>query len=267
MNQKHTYRSGSITLGYKKSRNISQTRHFHEFFEILYIIDGVRDVFAGNRIFTLNKGDFLLIPPLLLHKSLENRQDSEIYSLYMKENEALRSWAVNEAVYFDNLSAPAAQTGVLLNRMDREFREGKSFSGIMAESLAAEISVLIARHRDFILNLDLQDYGKNGKVRLIIGFIGENYREDLTLTALADQFYMSPSYLSRLFHRETGFTLTDYVNHIRTLRAQRFLRESSEGIGQISRMCGFGSITHFGRIFKSISGMTPRDYRKLTPEG
>lgn len=266
MSQRYSFTTGSITLGYKKSRNISQTRHFHDFYEILFIINGVRDVFAGNRTYTLNKGDFLLIPPRLIHKSLDNRQDSEIYSLYIDENEALRSKAEDKAVYFPTLSAPAAQTGALLNRMDRELKEKRDFYQIMSHSLATEISVIIARHRDMIPDGRSQAES-SVRIERIISFIEDNYSRDLNLTILAGQFYISPSYLSRLFHRETGFTLTDYINHIRTLRAQRFLRESSEEIGRISRMCGFGSITHFGRIFKSISGMTPRDYRKLNPKG
>ncbi|MBB6481234.1 helix-turn-helix transcriptional regulator [Spirochaeta isovalerica] len=266
MTQSYSLKAGSITLGYKKSRNISQTRHFHEFYEILYIIDGVRDIFAGNRTVTLKKGDFLLIPPHLIHKSLENGKESEIYSLYLEKNEALRSTTEEGAVYFPSLSAPAVQTGIVLTRMDRELKEKSDFYQIMSESLAAEISVIIARHGDMKQDgkIEIRD---NGKIESIIRFIENNYSENLNLKMLAEQFYISPSYLSRFFHRKTGFTLTEYINHIRALRAQKFLRETSEEIGQISRKCGFGSLSQFGRIFKSISGMTPRDYRKLTLVG
>jgi YesN/AraC family two-component response regulator len=73
---------------------------------------------------------------------------------------------------------------------------------------------------------------------------------------------VSPYYLSRFFKEATGFTFVEYLNSVRIKEAKRLLERSSMKVKLISRKVGFGSVTHFGRVFKLVTGHTPLYYRK-----
>ena len=89
------------------------------------------------------------------------------------------------------------------------------------------------------------------KVSAIVNYINENYEKDyLTLSYLSEHFYISPSYLSRVFRKATGFTFIEYLNSVRIREALRLLRETNFKIIEVGVQSGFKSISHFGRVFK-----------------
>jgi len=59
----------------------------------------------------------------------------------------------------------------------------------------------------------------------------------------------------------------DYLNHVRILEAQKLLNETGMNITMVSEKVGFESSSHFGRVFKAISGISPTQYRKLRVTG
>ena len=75
-------------------------------------------------------------------------------------------------------------------------------------------------------------------------------------------FYLSPSYLCREFKKQTNSTIVQYINVTRVMNAQRQLMETDKNITQISAETGFSNLTHFNRVFKSVTGATPSGYRK-----
>ena len=97
------------------------------------------------------------------------------------------------------------------------------------------------------------------RIRQIIGYIHKHYQEDISLEQLAKTFYISPYYLCREFKRHMDCTMIQYLNVTRIMNAQRKLMETDLNITQISRETGFSSLTHFNRVFKSVTGMTPSE--------
>ena len=115
-------------------------------------------------------------------------------------------------------------------------------------------------------NADSQEYTGNvyNKVTEIIHYINEHYDDDsISLESISDTFYISPYYLSRIFKNVTGFTYTEYLNHVRIQKAQRMLKESNLKVIDIAGKVGFNSLTHFGRVFKNNTRYTPSAYRKI----
>lgn len=96
----------------------------------------------------------------------------------------------------------------------------------------------------------------------IESFIREHIDQDVTLQMVADRFFYNPSYLSRLFKRKLDKNYMRFVTEIRIEYAQECLKNPKYLITDVCAMCGYKSYKHFVKTFRSITSMTPSDYRK-----
>lgn len=98
-------------------------------------------------------------------------------------------------------------------------------------------------------------------VRKTVAYIESDLSGDLSLAALAALLNINASYLSTLFHKETGKTVTEFVNEKRMELASRLLRTTQLQIQTIAQHCGMSDVNYFSKIFKKHYGVTPRQYR------
>lgn len=98
----------------------------------------------------------------------------------------------------------------------------------------------------------------------IIKYIKENFSSgDISLSSLADHFFVSQSYLSKTIREKTGVNFTDYINKLRIDMAIHLLldTESNYPIRKIAEMVGYNSQHYFSRAFKNYMGLSPNQYR------
>ena len=95
-----------------------------------------------------------------------------------------------------------------------------------------------------------------------IAYIASHPAQAVSMTEMADLCHLSPSYFSRLFHREMGEGFTVYVNRQKVELAKVQLRDSNKSISQISAELGYLNISHFINLFKRFEGITPLMYRQ-----
>ena len=93
-------------------------------------------------------------------------------------------------------------------------------------------------------------------------YIDTHFGEDLSLTHLSDVFFMNASYLSALFSRRIGKTLSSYIEDVRLRNAEGMLLEGRKSVAVIGKSCGYPNARYFARIFKERTGLTPSQYRK-----
>lgn len=79
------------------------------------------------------------------------------------------------------------------------------------------------------------------------------------------EVHMSRSHLSILFNKRYGRNLIDYIHKIKIAKAKELLKDHGKSITQIADYLGYSSSSHFTRVFCSIEGVTPKEYRKNTP--
>ena len=101
----------------------------------------------------------------------------------------------------------------------------------------------------------------SAQVQRVILYIDGNLTEELNLHTLAAAHNISAGYLSSLFRKETGTTLTDYVNQRRVARAAELLSTTKLQVQTVAQYSGFMDVQYFSRMFKRIVGMSPREYR------
>ena len=90
----------------------------------------------------------------------------------------------------------------------------------------------------------------------------ENYGEKISLEQVAAAAFLSRSYASALFKKETGEKFSDYLQRVRIEKSCGLLRDSSLSIQETAERTGFFDAAHFSRVFKEKMGMSPMEYRK-----
>lgn len=98
-------------------------------------------------------------------------------------------------------------------------------------------------------------------VILCMDYIYDHLNSRITIEALADYTNLSPSYLSRLFKKELGVAISDYINEKKIEKAQHLLKYSDYSLIEIANYLAFSSQSHFIQTFKKAVGLTPKKYR------
>ena len=99
-------------------------------------------------------------------------------------------------------------------------------------------------------------------VTLCLDYIYDNLHTRITLEMLADITNLSPAYLSKLFHKEVGLTVSEYITKKRIEAAGNMLKFSEYSCLDISEYLCFSSESHFIQVFKKHTGYTPKAYRE-----
>lgn len=108
-----------------------------------------------------------------------------------------------------------------------------------------------------------EDSGKipNLFVQKAADYIKLNYSEKISIKEIADQLYLSPNYLSELFKKHTGKTISKYLTEYRLEKACQLLDHAEYRVGDVSGMVGIHDGRYFSNMFKKKYGMTPTEYR------
>jgi two-component system response regulator YesN len=93
-------------------------------------------------------------------------------------------------------------------------------------------------------------------------FIHEHYGEEITRNEIAGEFFLTPSYLAKLYKKKTGINIKDYINEYRIEKAKELLKSGECNVGDVAEKVGFDNFSYFSTLFKKITGVSPKEYRK-----
>lgn len=99
-------------------------------------------------------------------------------------------------------------------------------------------------------------------VRNVSNYIHHHISESITVEQIAGEVYLSRPYLSRCFKNETGESLSSFILRTKTEEGKRLLRYSDKPLTAIAAYLGFSSSSHFSRVFRKYTSITPREYRR-----
>ena len=251
--------------------------HIHYKFEIYYEIEGSRRYFIEDSAYIVNAGSVVLIGENQIHKtaSLGDTPSSRIVLNFSREYLERVTQAFPTVDFFAFLSEERNHllTGLTVKQQNQIY-------GLLQQLLAMEDETSAAADalRRLLLGtllLELKEHcrrqqeqtAENGRVSnhtvdQIQAYIAEHYAEKLTLTGIANQFYISPYYLSRMFKKSINLSLIEYINGVRIKAAQSLIERSSDSIAEIAAKTGFMTTAHFRRVFKDATGLSPQQYRQ-----
>lgn len=97
----------------------------------------------------------------------------------------------------------------------------------------------------------------------VLTIFQNEYSRDLRLDEVADQLFLSPSYLSATFKNEVGVSFINYLTDLRIDKAKEFLIQSNMKISSVASYVGISNSSYFNKVFKKKVGITPSEYRDL----
>lgn len=110
--------------------------------------------------------------------------------------------------------------------------------------------------------LDAESFGSNNEhVVRILNYIEAHITEKLTLSGICSKISLSREYTSYIFKKETGKTLTSYINERKILLAKELIRKEEMSLADIALYLGYDNYNYFSRLFKTYQGITPAAVR------
>ncbi|MFE5323962.1 response regulator [Paenibacillus sp. NPDC056579] len=152
-----------------------------------------------------------------------------------------------------------------LNIHDRELekKETELWSRIHKQETIRDVRLLLEQH---LLDVCKRIQEKrSGKARNVIerirAVMEQRYAENLTVTDVAASVYLSSTYVSLLFKQETGETVYEYLTKVRIEKAKEMLADPQYKFYEVCEAVGYSDPSHFSKIFKKYTGLTPSGYR------
>lgn len=252
-----------------------KTFHLHKKYEIYYLADGTRKYFIEDSVYLVNAGNIVLIDKDEVHKTgsvdgsphtrfVLNFNPEYVENVWGNGNGDLISFFKSGIRV---LTVPIKVQGYVENVMQRMADlEGDASveADILRKCLLTELLILLKKcvgeHLEKHMNSKRLT---NGTIDGITDFIASNYREPLSLKEIAARFYISPYYLSHLFKKTTNLSVVEYINSVRIRAAKNYLETTELKITEVAALSGFGTSSHFSRVFKLGTGLSPVRYRKF----
>ncbi len=142
--------------------------------------------------------------------------------------------------------------------------QGKTFDFLHKQSMRSIEDLMNYLSYLVDVSLDYMKFTNSQKsvVHKICDYIDQNYHENVTRSNLASTLYLSPDYIARIFKKEMGISLINYLIKKRIEVAKDLLSNTDHPVHLISDKVGYGNYSYFTRIFKKETNYTPMDYRK-----
>ena len=242
--------------------------HYHEFCKILLLISGQGSYCVSGQRYALHSGDIVLIGSRSVHKpELDDDVAYERIIIYVSP-EYLQKMSTPDC---DLLSLFSGESRPVVRLMESRRRAVFQLASTMEQNLEREgfgrevlsqadlLRLLVELGRsitDADTSLPQPTVPQNRRILEIMEYIDRNLDEEIDMDRLSEEFYISKYYMMRLFQRETGETIYNYLTQRRLLRA-RELMESGFSATQCCYACGFHSYSSFTRAYSKYFGTTP----------
>ena len=234
-------------------RKASWDYHFHDSFELIYILNGNVNISLHTGMESLSEGEFFLISPAVVH-SIDSSDDS-LFFIAIFTQDFVSEFPANSLKmnYFRFIA-----DNTIFTLFEKYMLHSQSYNRYMIKSCLYALC-------DSANNsaTDMQNINSNSEFIFKINkYISENFNLDITRKNLASALNYEEHYFSSLFSKNTNMNLKTYINIYRFAFAQKLLVSTDMPITQIAFECGFKSIRSFNKIFRDLSGTTPGSYRK-----
>jgi len=242
--------------------------HSHDHIEMAFILSGKGRYKIDDEIYPVEEGDLLIFNPGVYHQALTDGNGRPTVEFFVGFTDVLfRGMTPN---HFEIPGGPILHTtGELRQKLFRiassmeaekeVLRQGRYF---MLRAYLVQMILLVIREQTLPLKqkkgYEFESVGKKYVVEQIVSYFEDHYAEKISLDQIAENMYLSPFYISKIFKSETGDTPIRFLIDIRLERAKELLKSGEyTSIQEVAAKVGYDDVYHFSKLFKKKYGVPP----------
>jgi len=261
---------------WKGTRVVTEDKyHNHDFLEIAFVLSGTGRYHIENEVYEVREGDLLIFNPGVRHQAMNgegaNMSTTEFFvgftDIQVKGCEPnylpvpdggsiIHTTGELRQKLFKICSAMEAENSVC--------RQGRYF---MLKSYLMQILLLVLREQceplSALKGYAFESANKKYVVEQIVNYFEDHYSEKISLDQIAENMYLSPFYISKIFKSETGEAPIRHLIKIRLEKAKEILESGASGsIQEVAAAVGYEDAYHFSKLFKKHYGVSPSQTKK-----
>ena len=253
----------------EKFTNLNSVIHWHFDYELVYVKQGKTQLVCNGKIYYPERGQTCLIQPKDSHSFSSDGECVICVITFAKEigEKVFGNQKVSDCILREDYDFPA-----VYDKLKAELLKKEPNYHIFSECILMELLVNVRRNESFI---DVQEHRPQvNNFDNLLKEMDEKYAYFDFMEASAFMG-LNKTYFSSQFHRYAGMTFSKYLNRISIENSVELLHKGDMKITLIAMKCGFDTVRNFNRVFKSVTGYTPRqlpkdyvlpDYNSLTLE-
>lgn len=255
--------------------------HYHDGYEVLFLLQGEIDMQFENSIHTLHRGDILMIPPYVMHFARQrNPEEYRRYMLNFKDH-YMNALLAKDEMFHHITDCFYQARGLMIHADKTELIKLSSLAALLQRALEApseefgndllvvsllsiilvELNRLSLASPSFVSS-DSQTKSRKfpEPVQEVFHYVEQNLDRKFYVTDIAGHVHLNSIYLARLFRQYTGITIQEYIIEKRLAKASSMLRDGQSPT-DVAFSCGLGNYSNFSRTFKSHFKISPKQYQ------
>lgn len=250
--------------------------HYHDFNKIIIFLSGDVIYIIEGKSYRLKPWDILLVGRNDVHQPIispntayerivlwlnphfldaHNRNNCDLQNCFTLATERKMNM-----IRLNKTDIPSLQQ--TLDELEEAIHDSSFGNEILKNSIFIQLMVKINR---LFFGMDikkkLEDVRYDSRIENILSHINNNLDSDLSIDSISNMFFLNKYYLMHLFKKETGFTLYNYIQKKRVIKASDYIKSGMQA-GEVCSLCGFGDYSSFVRNFKKEFKLSPMQYYK-----
>jgi len=250
--------------------------HWHEHFELIFMISGKLNLNCNANSIDAKTGDLLIINPNDLHNLYSLSQKVEYYCIIFDIN--LIQSISNDSTDINYLR-PLIENRLIFNNFSKynnsmyncardifsEYEGSSSVKHFIIKAKIMELMGLVFSNCDYSnINSNIKNNKRSNQklMQNILLHLNKNYKEQITLEGLAEEFNISYHHICHIFKDFTNKSVMAYVTEQRIEKSLHLLETTTLPISEIAALVGYQDSNYYSRVFKKTMNMSPREYIK-----
>lgn len=225
---------------------------------LIYCTEGKGVIEVEDQIYRLEKSDAFCIPRNVRHKYYADEKEpwSILWVHFKGENTNYFPLEERKIVHINSRHSDNRMM-VLFNLLFRVLERNYTIGNFIYISQVLSLILSEIYFREKVDESSVQDR----HVTMVIRYMYQHLRENLTLEEISEEVQLSKSYLNAVFKAQTGKSPVEFFIHLKMQEACKLLKSTDYYIYEVSSELGYTDQYYFSRIFKKVVGVSPKDYK------